>query len=83
MLSETDRAVLDVEGRFWKYQGAKEAAIRAELDLSPVRYYQRLARLADDPAALEHAPLVVARIRRRRSAGVRARSTGAPLPSRG
>lgn len=70
-LTSTDRAVLDLEGRFWKHTGTKEAAIRAELDMTPTRYYQHLVRLLDDPEALAYAPLVIYRLRRRR--GSRAR----------
>ena len=64
MLSATARAVLDLEGGFWRYQGAKEAAVRDQLGLSAVRYYQVLARLVDDPAALAYAPMTVNRLRR-------------------
>lgn len=64
MLSDADRATLDLEAQFWKYAGAKEAAIVAELGVTPVRYYQRLARLLDDPAAVAYAPMLVARLRR-------------------
>lgn len=66
MLTDTDRAVLDLEGRFWRHAGVKEDAIRTELGLSWVRYYQRLSRLADDPAAVAYAPAVTARVRGRR-----------------
>lgn len=64
-MTETDRAVLDMEGRFWKHTGTKEAAIRAELDMTPTRYYQVLVRLLDDPEALAYAPFVIYRLRRR------------------
>lgn len=67
-VSEVDRAVLDLESRVWAFQGAKEGAIRAELDLSPVAYYQRLNALLDDPAAMAHAPMLINRLRRVRSA---------------
>lgn len=70
-LTDRDRAVLDLEGRFWKYAGAKEAAIVAELGLTPVRYYQVLARLVDDAAAAAYAPVTVSRLRRRVRAGER------------
>lgn len=63
MLSPEDRAVLELEARFWKTQGAKEEAIRRELALTPVRYYQRLARLAHDPAAQAVAPATLRRVR--------------------
>lgn len=64
MLSDTDRAVLDLEKRNWKYAGTKEAAIRDELGMTPTRYYQRLARLLQDQEALAYAPVAVNRLRR-------------------
>lgn len=73
MLSADDQAVLAMESRPWRYAGAKEAAIRAELGLSPTAYYQRLVRLLDDPAAVAHAPMLVGRLRRIRDARRRAR----------
>lgn len=33
--------------------------------LTPVRYYQALRRLAEDPAALAYTPVTVNRVRRR------------------
>lgn len=70
-LTERDRAVLDMEGRFWRHAGTKEAAIRAELGMTQVRYYQVLRRLVDDPAALAYAPVTVNRLRRRLAAARR------------
>ena len=67
-MNDTDRAVLDLEARFWKHTGTKEAAIRDRLDMSPTRYYQTLVRLLEDPEALAHAPLVIYRLRRLRGA---------------
>lgn len=78
MLSDSDRAVLDFEGRFWKYAGTKEAAIAAEFGISVVRYYQRLVRLLDDPEALAYAPALIYRLRRRTSG--RGRSTRTVIP---
>lgn len=65
-LTETERAILDLEGRGWTSQGLKEAAIRRELDLSPTRYYQALRALLERPEALEHDALTVNRLRRLR-----------------
>lgn len=65
-LDETDREILALENRRWKYQGAKEMVIRRRLGLSPTRYYQRLNVLIDTRAALEHDPMLVARLRRQR-----------------
>lgn len=65
-LGATDREILAIENRQWKYQGAKEMEIRRRLHLSPTRYYQRLNVLIDTRAALEHDPMLVARLRRQR-----------------
>ncbi|WP_461745598.1 DUF3263 domain-containing protein [Kocuria sp. U4B] len=65
-LDETDRQILAIENMQWKYQGAKEMEIRRRLGLSPTRYYQRLNVLIDTRAALEHAPMLVDRLRRQR-----------------
>lgn len=65
-LDATDREILAIENQQWKYQGAKEMEIRRRLHLSPTRYYQRLNVLIDTRAALEHDPMLVARLRRQR-----------------
>jgi hypothetical protein len=57
---------LDFEARWFKYAGAKEARIRELFDDSATRYYQRLNRLIDDPAAIAYNPLVVKRLQRLR-----------------
>lgn len=67
-LSERDRAVLAVERRSWPGPGAKERAIREQLGISPVRYYQLLNALIDDARALAHDPVTVNRLRRVRDA---------------
>ncbi|MFI5661101.1 DUF3263 domain-containing protein [Streptomyces sp. NPDC051684] len=72
-LGARERAVLVFEGRGWASPGAKERAIREDLDLAPVRYYQLLNALLDDPRALEFAPVTVNRLRRVRDARRRER----------
>ncbi|GGQ05677.1 DUF3263 domain-containing protein [Streptomyces roseolilacinus] len=67
-LSDRERAVLAMERRAWPGPGAKERAIREQLDLSPVRYYQLLNALLDDERALAHDPVTVNRLRRLRAA---------------
>lgn len=59
-----DLAVLDFAGRAPRSLGAREDAIRAELGISPFRYYQRLNALIDDPAALVERPQLVRRLQR-------------------
>ncbi|MFC8127075.1 DUF3263 domain-containing protein [Streptomyces sp. NPDC057302] len=64
-LSERDRAILALERRDWPTgPGAKERAVREQLGLVPVRYYQLLNALLDDPRALAHDPVTVNRLRR-------------------
>ncbi|WP_079429049.1 DUF3263 domain-containing protein [Streptomyces katrae] len=67
-LTDAEAAVLAYEGRSWPGPGAKERAIREGLGLTPVRYYQLLNALMDDPRALAHAPGTVNRLRRIREA---------------
>jgi hypothetical protein len=52
-----------MEGRFWKYAAVKEATIGTELAMTPGRYYQVLAALLTDPAAVAYAPVTVNRLR--------------------
>jgi len=63
-LGERERAVLALERRGFAGPGAKERAIREELGLAPVRYYQLLNVLLDDERALAHDPVTVNRLRR-------------------
>ena len=65
-LTEQDRAMLDLERRFFRLPGSKDAAIRDELDLTPTRYYQLLQQLLDRPEALAAEPTLVGRLRRMR-----------------
>ncbi|MGW0854066.1 DUF3263 domain-containing protein [Streptomyces sp. NPDC002690] len=67
-LSTRDRALLALERRSWASPGAKERAIREELGLSPVRYYQLVNALIEDRRALEADPVTVNRLRRVRDA---------------
>lgn len=75
MLTDRQKAILDFERRWWKYAGAKDAAIRETFDVSPTRYYQELGAVLEDPAALEVDAATVRRLVRLREArrGVRTR----------
>ena len=66
-LSENDARILNFEGRGMRAGGAKDEAIRAELGISPVRYYQRLNILIDVPEAMERFPTLTSRLRRLRN----------------
>ncbi|ANH36983.1 hypothetical protein I601_0531 [Nocardioides dokdonensis FR1436] len=74
VLSERDSQILEFERQWWKYAGAKEAAVREKFDMSSTRYYQVLNALIDKPEALEADPLLVRRLRRLRAARQRQRS---------
>ncbi|MFJ8633870.1 DUF3263 domain-containing protein [Streptomyces sp. NPDC093568] len=63
-LADREKAILALERRGFSGPGAKERAIREELGLAPVRYYQLLNALLDDPRALAHDPVTVNRLRR-------------------
>ena len=73
-LSERDQAILGFERQWWKYSGAKEAAIRELFDMSSTRYYQLINTLIDTPEALEFDPMLVKRLRRMRSSRQAART---------
>ncbi|MGC0331168.1 hypothetical protein RKD23_004158 [Streptomyces sp. SAI-170] len=67
-LGQRERDILALERRGFAGPGAKERAIREELGLAPVRYFQLLNALLDDPRALAHDPVTVNRLRRVREA---------------
>jgi len=70
-LADRDREILAFERHWWRHAGAKEQAIRDAFGLSPTRYYQLLNRLLDEPEALAHDPVLVARLRRLRASRTR------------
>jgi Protein of unknown function (DUF3263) len=72
-LTEREQRILAFEARWWKHAGAKEQAIRDTFALSSTRYYQLLNGVLDNPAALEHDPVLVGRLRRLRSTRARTR----------
>jgi hypothetical protein len=65
-LDDRARAILAFEGEWFRHGAAKEEAIRADLGMSPARYYQLLGRLIDTADAQEHDPMLVKRLRRLR-----------------
>lgn len=66
-LTDTERRILALEARTFRYVGAKERRIREELGLTPTAYFVRLNALLDRPAALQEAPALVNRLRGLRS----------------
>lgn len=68
MLTDTDKQVLDLATRPYKYQGAREQDIRA-LFGNVTHYYQHLNKLIDTQPAVEYAPRTVNQLRARRRRG--------------
>jgi hypothetical protein len=68
ILPAREREMLAFERQWWRYAGAKEAAIRERFGMSATRYYQVLNALVDRPEALAVDPLLVRRLRRMRAA---------------
>lgn len=66
-LTGEDKAILAMERQFWTTAGAKEEAIRDQLGMTPIRYYQRLNQLIATAGALAHDPVTVNRLRRIRA----------------
>lgn len=74
-LSDLESRILDFEGSWWRYAGAKESAIKELFDVSAARYYQLLNDLIDRDDALLAAPMLVKRLRRLREARMSTRIT--------
>lgn len=66
-LTRKEQAMLAFERQWWKFAGSKDIAIKESFEVSPTRYYQILNALIDNPAALEHDPLLIKRLRRIRA----------------
>lgn len=73
-LTDLEGRILEFERSWWRYAGAKEAAIKELFDLSAPRYYQLLNDLMDREDALLASPMLVKRLRRLRQARMSARS---------
>jgi len=74
-LSDLEVRILDFERQWWKYAGAKDAAIKELFDLSTRSYYELLNNLIDREDALAASPLLVKRLRRLREARISLRNS--------
>jgi hypothetical protein len=79
-VGERELQVLAFESRWWRYAGAKEAAIVESFGVSPTRYYQQLNALLDREDALSADPLLVRRLLRLRGSRAAARRVRRALP---
>lgn len=66
-LTDEEKRLLDFEGQWWIYMGAKEDEIRRRFGISATRYAQLINALIDRPAALAYAPVTVKRLCRIRA----------------
>ena len=66
-LTQRDTEILDFERSWWKHAGVKEQAIKERFDMSATRYYQLLNELLENPAAMDHDPILIKRLKRLRS----------------
>ena len=73
-LSDLEVRILDFERQWWKYAGAKDAAIKELFQISAKEYYELLNNLIDREDALAASPLLIKRLRRLREARVSSRS---------
>ena len=73
-LDRRDREILAFERQWWRFAGAKEAAIRERFGMSATRYYQVLNALLDKPEAMAADPLLIKRLRRLRTSRQRTRA---------
>jgi Protein of unknown function (DUF3263) len=76
MLSERSAAMLDFERAWWNIDEPRDQVIRARFQCSPDEYHAELTTVLDDPAAMDHDPLVVRRLKRLRLRARRARLDG-------
>ncbi len=74
LLSDLEVRILDFERQWWKYAGAKDAAIKELFQISAKQYYELLNNLIDREDALAASPLLIKRLRRLREARVSSRS---------
>ena len=72
-LSDLEVRIQDFEASWWRYAGAKEAAVKELFELSAARYYQLLNDLIDRDDALAASPMLVKRLRRLREARMNTR----------
>jgi hypothetical protein len=76
-LNDRDRQILEFEQSWWTRPEKKSVAIRTQMGISPTQYYRQLGEIVDSGVALEHFPLLVRRLRRRRTERRRGRYEGA------
>lgn len=73
-VTDADRIALTLAAAPYRYPARREADALEQLGLSPTRFWARVHRLLDDPAAEAEMPAEVRRLRRIRDARRNARA---------
>ena len=73
-LQDREMRILAFERRIWRNQGTKELEIQQNFGISATRYYQVLNELIDRPEAVAFDPVLVKRLRARRTRRARRRA---------
>lgn len=66
MLTDRQKAMLDLAGETFKYAGSLDTAARDRFGLSPTRYWQEVNALLRTPEAAAYRPALVTRLNNRR-----------------
>jgi hypothetical protein len=66
MLTDTQKAMLDLAGQSFKYAGSLEDQAKQQFGLTPTRYWQEVNRLIQTQHALAYRPALVQRLSQRR-----------------
>jgi hypothetical protein len=75
MLTDTQKAMLDVAAQTYKYAGSVDVIAKERFGLSPTRFWQEINRLIQTEAAVAYRPEAVRRLHQRRRPQVRLQRT--------
>jgi hypothetical protein len=71
MLTDTQKAMIDVAAQTYKYAGSVDVIARERFGLSPTRFWQDVSRLIQSEEAYAYRPEAVRRLNQRRRPQVR------------
>lgn len=71
MLTDTQKAMLDVAAQTYKYAGSVDVIAKERFGLTPTRFWQEINRLIQTEAAVAYRPEAVRRLNLRRRPLVR------------
>lgn len=74
MLTDQQKAMLDLAGEQFKYAGSLDTAAMERFGMSPTRYWQEVNQLIETEAAVAYRPSIVAQLKTRRRSMVRTSS---------